>query len=160
MLLAESHVKAFCTGDLHYLQQLSRASLPTPGEFLLCELAAVRGQLQVLQWSQNEEPPWQINAIRCAVLALEHGYQELLDWLRETFPGCLQDSCAELEAAGLGLVTALRCLKAHNPQSPWDSKTLLAAAMGGHMDALEIPVQSRSSMSIGCNHSYGSCLAR
>lgn len=130
-----AHRVAAGKGDINYLQGLSRQLFQPCWEMILCLQAAGCGQLRLLQWSQSQHPPWQINAPRCAMFAAERNHQELLGWLLEQFPDCLRG--AQVEAAWRGLVATLRSLKAHNPRSPWDSKTLLAAAVRGHMDALE-----------------------
>jgi hypothetical protein len=108
-------------------------------DWRVCILAAKRGDISIIEWSQCQVPKYPLYSETCEVAAT-YGHLEMLQWLRNLDPSlfnCDAQICSA--AARRGHIFILEWLRAQKPSQLclWDEGTCAAAALGGHLDTLK-----------------------
>jgi hypothetical protein len=96
----------------------------------ICDLAAEKGYLEVLEWARTKGYSWSVKTCVCAASA---GHLEILKWLRAN--GCPWDEDTCSYAACKGHLEILKWARSN--ACPWDCGTCAYAALGGHLDILK-----------------------
>ena len=133
--------RAMCTmaamrGQVDLLQWLRSLAPPCPWNEETCAFAADGGHLNVLAWLRSQTPPCPWNEETCAVAA-GRGHLDLLMWLRSQKPPCPWNSSACSSAAAGGHLKVLQWLRSQENSCPWSAKSCLNAARGGNLEVLQ-----------------------
>ena len=89
-----------------------------------CAYAARNGNLKILQWARDQNPPCPWNELSCSY-AIINGNFSILKWLREQNPPCPWNELTCETAARNGYFSILKWLREQNPQCPWNKTKLL-----------------------------------
>ena len=113
------------------LAKWSHKNMP-PGTFKnkLCNAAASRGQLDVLQWARANDYPW--DGLTCACAAL-NGHLAVLQWARDN--GCPWNEKTCANAAENGHLTVLQWARANG--CPCSKFTNIIMLVGGHKEVVQ-----------------------
>ena len=93
------------------------------------------GHLEVLQWvRQQPDCPW---GVQLCDEAASRGDLRMLQWLRQQKPPCHWKESVSDNAAGGGHLEVLQWLRQQQPPCPWSLGVCLNAASGGHLEVLQ-----------------------
>lgn len=153
----ESQGCVFAKAEEHYFEEALDNSL--------CRYASTEGNIEVLKWALNQNPPYSIG-LGSFVTAIRHGHVEILDflhksgfptlfhhfscyfavdrghfhvlqWLRAQNPPYPWDPLTCNRLAMLGDLKGLKWVRSQNPPCPWDQHTCTAAVVGNHLEILK-----------------------
>jgi hypothetical protein len=93
----------------------------------VCQSAAVKGHLHILQWARANGCEWDVNATEGAE---GQGNIEILQWCRAQHPPCPWTEYTTAYAATYYHLETLHWLRDNG--CPWDSKTVHYALTYGH----------------------------
>jgi hypothetical protein len=96
---------------------------------MICAWAAYEGQLEVLMWMREQEPPCAWNAVTCGWAAFG-GQLEVMEWMRGQEPPCSWNATTCAWAALGGQLEMLKWLRAQSPPCLWDDITYMYATDG------------------------------
>merc|ERR1712224_965414 len=82
---AATSTSAAAGGQLETLKWLRSLDPPCPCSTWVCNYAAEKGDLEMLQWAREEGCPWEEMA---CMMAARGGHLEVLQWLRSQRPPC------------------------------------------------------------------------
>ena len=102
-----------------------------------CNLAALKGDLEILKILRNQNPPCPWETWECMGEAARGGHIDVMEWIYIQDPSWKSYGCAGREAAIGGHIDVLEwiCSKTYEPF--WDEHTFTYAVMGGHIKVLE-----------------------
>ena len=100
----------------------------------LCSMAAKGGQLKVLKWARQQNPPCPWDEWTCAYGAKD-GQSEVLKWARQQNPPCPWDEWTCAYGAKYGQLEALKWARQNG--CPWSWDTCFNAAEEGHLEILK-----------------------
>jgi hypothetical protein len=96
----------------------------------VCNMAALKGHLEILQWARLQNCPW--DKYTCS-WAAKHGHLEVLKWAR--LQNCPWDEYVCIWSAYCGHLKVLKW--AHFQGCPRNRHTCSYAAQGGHLEVLK-----------------------
>jgi|MEHZ01.5.fsa_nt_MEHZ011327339.1_1 hypothetical protein len=123
-------LEAVCRGESVMALEFVRCKVPVSVWLSACELAALGGNLVMLQWARARGAVWNIHT--CANAA-RSGNLEMLQWARGA--GCDWDWHTCARAARGGHLAVLQW--ARGAGCDWNSSTCSFAAKGGHLEVLQ-----------------------
>jgi hypothetical protein len=123
-------------GNLLVLQWARNHNPPCPWDEETCHMAAFYGHVEILQWVRSQTPPCPWNAWTCSLAAFQ-GDLEVLLWLRSQYPPCpWNEETCDLAARENRLET-LQWLRKQNPPCPWHELTCVEAMRERNFDVLD-----------------------
>lgn len=119
-------------GHLHVLKWLRSCDPPAPWCEKTCSSAALKGNLECLQFARLNGCPW--NGDTCA-RAARNGHLEVLQWARSH--GCEWDERTCSEASAAGHLHILSWTQVQTEPAPLSADAVMSAAANGQLEILK-----------------------